>query len=105
MKDKFQAICINNKFEDFGSHTGFKWQEATFDHLVVGQYYNFENGFSHHFFGSGHHTVKLLDHEHSALLLGNIFIFEDHTPRYSFYNFFSIQEARDMKIEQILKIQ
>lgn len=34
-KRNFQARCVNNKYTDFGNHTGFKYVERTFKHLEV----------------------------------------------------------------------
>jgi hypothetical protein len=36
-----QALCKNNKYMTFGSHTGFTWKESTYYNLIVGQWYEF----------------------------------------------------------------
>ncbi len=41
-KKRFRSKCINNKYMDFGSHTGFTERESIYGHLVVGDWYDFE---------------------------------------------------------------
>jgi hypothetical protein len=95
-KRKFQARCINNKWRDFGNHTGFQWVDCIHRHLVVGEYYNFEktsygnfdlviNGKTH--IGTGYHFS----------------VGDGYLNEYSdFYKFFStIEEQRDMKLRSM----
>lgn len=42
MKKIVKTKCVNNKWLDFGSHTGFSEKERTCDNLIVGQWYELE---------------------------------------------------------------
>lgn len=94
-QDNFQALCINNKYDDFGSHTGFKWVNKTLNHLKIGEWYNFRNR-------NGSLDVEV-DGKYSSCT-GHTFSSTNTIPIYNFYHFFStIEEQRDMKLNSILK--
>ena len=103
-QDKFSALCINNKYEDFGNHTGFQYRSRTYSHLVVGQWYDFikdeERG------------VRLVKDGKFDICDGNWFdVKVEHMnidldkPNYhrnSFYCFFSTVSAnRNRKLEEL----
>jgi hypothetical protein len=100
-KEKFQARCINNMFKDFGNHTGFKLVDRMHNHLVVGEWYEFERGeyFSENSF------VDIIINGKKESHTGYCFKtdVDQYVPEiYNFYKFFStIQEDRDYKLEKI----
>lgn len=98
-QDKFQACCINNKYKDFGNHTGFQWVDRVFDHLVVGEWYSFQK--------SEYGMHDLIINGKIEIDTGYGFVIREgneHVGEHiDFYAFFStIQEQRDMKLNQIV---
>lgn len=95
-KRNFQARCINNKYTDFGNHTGFKYVERTFKHLVVGEWYDFKRN---------KYGLELIINGKHQSCTGHSFSIPDnkYTPEcYDFYKFFStIEEQRDMKLKSM----
>lgn len=110
-QDKFSALCINNKYEDFGNHTGFKYVTHVYKHLVIGEWYDFikdENAYDSdsgfklldkdgtHNIGNGHwfHVVD----SHRDIDLSKI----SSDKRHSLYCFFStIAANRNKKLEEL----
>lgn len=96
-QDTFKARCINNKYDDFGSHTGFKSVERTLEHLVIGEWYTFKKRQDDVFdvcingkYTTGTGYTFYIDREGGWSL-------------FNFYDFFStIEEQRDMKLDMIL---
>ena len=98
-QDKFQACCINNKYQDFGNHTGFQYVESTFNHLVIGEWYSFEK--------SKYGMYDLIINDKIEIGTGYGFAIREGNEHVGahidFYAFFStIQEARDMKLNEII---
>lgn|ERR1035437_5489542 len=101
-QDKFQALCKCNTYTTFGNHTGFKFVEWAYDHLVVGEWYSFTKG---------KYSLDIIINDKTKQ--GNGYNF--HIPidsdgyRYinehiNFYHFFStMEEARDLKLKIILE--
>ena len=76
-KDKFQAICINNVYQD-------KYKNCIYEHLIVGQYYEFEVVDQY---------IKLVNDKGINIKVGYMFNHKNTTfTNYEFYNFFSINE-------------
>lgn len=95
-KKKFQARCINNKYTTFGNHTGFRYVDCTYSHLVVGEWYDFERT---------KYGFNILINGKPRSCTGYTFSIPDgkYTPEcYEFYKFFStIEEQRDMKLKSM----
>lgn len=91
-KRKFRALCVNNKYQDFGNHTGFQWVECVYKHLVVGVWYDFEK--------TSFGNFDLVINGKRTLGTGYHFSVDKGIPEYNyFYKFFStIQEQREMKL-------
>ncbi len=90
----FQARCVNNHYDDFGSHTGFKITNCEFKHLVVGEWHEFrKNEYWFDLYINGNHNIGT----------GHSFNLDSKHEIYSFYHFFStIEEIRDFKLDLIL---
>ena len=97
-QDIFKAKCINNKYDDFGSHTGFKWVNVTLEHLVVGEWYTFKKRKDDIF-------DVCINGKYKEYNTGYTFYInrEGAYNLFDFYKFFStIEEQRDMKLDLIL---
>ena len=104
-QDRFSALCINNKYEDFGSHTGFQWRSRNYSKLVVGEWYDYIK--------DDDRGVRLIDKDdYNSYKNGTWFdVKEEHMnidldkPNYhrnSFYCFFSTVSAnRNKKLEEL----
>lgn len=95
-KRKFQALCINNKYQDFGNHTGFQYRDCVYKHLVVGEWYDFEK--------SSFGNFDIIINGKKSLGTGYHFsVDKTYVPEHcDFYKFFStIQEQRDMKLREM----
>lgn len=98
-KKKFRSKCINNKFMDFGSHTGFNHKERYYSNLVVGQWYEFEV--------DEYGNACIIDPSITTRFNGTFFISSiNHkwlSPHVDFYVFFeSLEEMRTNSINDIL---
>lgn len=118
MKRIVRTKCINNKWEDFGSHTGFTYIERTCDNLIVGQWYELELHSNPKFgyYELVEEVVSYCEGQINGYKIGKQFI---NTDKYTaggeniisvnrFSNFFLsekevIEELRDLKIKEILK--
>ena len=95
-QSEFQAKCINNKYMDFGNHTGFQFVERTYNHLVIGEWYDFKRTeWGLDLYIDGKHNIST----------GHSFSIPEEGPTpecYNFYKFFSTVEAhRDKKLDQL----
>jgi len=103
-QNNFQALCKCNTFTDFGNHTGFKWVERTYKHLLVGEWYNFVK---HDDYNKYNILKVVIDGETN---IGNGYDFwvgdgENHiNDHVNFYHFFStLEESRELKLKVILE--
>lgn len=93
-KNIFNARCINNKYDDFGNHTGFKFKTRELN-LVVGDWYEFRRV---------NDRVELYINGKHNIGTGNTFYLNRKVfSLFYFYDFFStIEEQRDIKLNLIL---
>ncbi len=96
-QDIFEALCINNVYEDFGNHTGFRYVDKVYTNLIIGKWYTFKRD---------EYGVYLFPNE--IRCSGYSFSISENggyiQPHVDFYAFFStIQAHRDRKIDEILK--
>ncbi len=100
-QNNFQALCKCNTFTDFGNHTGFRWVERVYDHLVIGEWYSFTKDVKYN-------ILEILIDGKTNIGDGYNFWVGDGKKHINehvdFYHFFStIEEARDLKLKTILE--
>lgn len=117
MKRIVKTKCINNKWEDFGSHTGFTYIERNCNNLIVGQWYDLELHSNPKFgyYELIEEVASCDEGQINGYKIGKQFINTDKYPGGEniisvnrFSNFFlsekeAIEELRDLKIKEILK--
>jgi len=105
MKRIVKSKCKNNKWEDFGNHTGFKWVGKVCNNLTVGEWYEFEFDDDENFgyyqlIGQDETGMGVNGYDIGTQFSGNNKSFDC----YRFEHFFlSISEIREMKLNEIIK--
>lgn len=117
MERTIKTKCINNKWSDFGNHTGFNNIERTCDNLIVGQWYELvlHSNPKFGYYELEEEVVSCDNGQINGYKIGKQFTNID---KYSngeniisvnrFSNFFlsekeAIEELRDLKIKEILE--
>ncbi len=110
---RFKTICKNNKYNDFGSHTGFQWHEKYYINLNVDEWYEFDDDCSQNINAvAGVKYYKILNFkgdpcEYRELSSpdGPEFYRNDkyggEHNRFSIF-FYTVEEMRDINIDNIL---
>jgi len=85
-----KLLCKNNKYRDFGNHTGFQWVTRKFDNLIPGKYYTFN-------VDRGRFEI-----EGTRGYTGESFHIKSINECHSLYHFFhSVEEMRQIKFNKI----
>lgn len=95
---KIRLLCKNNKYQDFGNHTGFRYIETTHNFLKVGEYYDLiVDGAQYKLNVNGNDIIYGKDFHFTHIFYENSY--PQHNQLYNF--FYSIEEMRDIKLNKI----